>query len=140
MHEKTIDIPTADGRMETFITHPEEGGPFAPVVVYMDVWGLREELYDIARKIAVVGYYVLLPDLYYRWGRIRHQWRDADGRMISMHNLDPERQAQVRAPLQKLSDAMVVADSGAILGFIDRGEPVRPVRSARSAIAWAGAT
>jgi hypothetical protein len=43
MHEKTIEIHTADGRMETFITHPEQGGPFAPVVVYMDVWGLREE-------------------------------------------------------------------------------------------------
>src|SRR5437870_7076994 len=126
MIEKTAAILTADGRMETFITYPEEGGPFAPVVVYMDVWGLREELYDIARKIAVVGYYVLLPDLYYRQGRVRHQWRDADGRMISLHNLDPERQAQVRAPLQQLSDSMVVADSGAILDFIDRGEPVRP--------------
>jgi carboxymethylenebutenolidase len=73
MYERTVDIPTADGRMETFIAHPEEGEPFAPVVVYMDVWGLREELCDIARKIAMVGYYVLLPDLYYRQGRIRHQ-------------------------------------------------------------------
>jgi carboxymethylenebutenolidase len=126
MHEKTVDVPTADGRMETFIAHPEEGGPFAPAVVYMDVWGLREELYDIARKLAVVGYYVMLPDLYYRQGRVRHQWRDPQGRMISLHNLDPERQAQVRAPLQQLSDAMVVADSGALLEFIDRGEPVRP--------------
>jgi carboxymethylenebutenolidase len=125
MREKIVEVTTADGRMETFIVHPEEGGPFAPVVVYMDVWGLREELYDIARKIAVVGYYVLLPDLYYRQGRIRHQWRDPQGRMISMHNLDPERQAQVRVPLQKLSDAMVVADSGALLDFIDQGEPVR---------------
>ena len=43
-----------------------------------------------------------------------------------MHNLDPERQAQVRAPLQKLSDAMVVADSGAILDFLAKNEPVRP--------------
>ena len=47
--------------------------------------------YDIARKVAVVGYYVLLPDLYYRQGRIRHQWRNERGQMISMHNLDPER-------------------------------------------------
>ena len=125
MHEKIIEIPTADGRMETFITHPEADGPFAPVVIYMDVWGLREELYDIARKVAVVGYYVLLPDLYYRQGRIRHQWRNERGQMISMHNLEPERQAQVRAPLQKLSEAMVVADSGAILKFLARGEPVR---------------
>ena len=105
MHERIIEIPTADGRMETFISYPEQGGPFAPVVIYMDVWGLREELYDIARKVAVVGYYVVLPDLYYRQGRIRHQWRNERGQMISMHNLDPERQAQVRAPLQKLSDA-----------------------------------
>ncbi len=82
MHERIIEIPTADA---------EEGGPFAPVVIYMDVWGLREELYDIARKVAVVGYYVLLPDLYYRQGRIRHRWRNERGQMISMHNLDPER-------------------------------------------------
>ena len=58
MHEKIVEIPTADGRMETFITHPEQGGPFAPVVVYMDVWGLREELYDIARKVAVSSYLI----------------------------------------------------------------------------------
>jgi carboxymethylenebutenolidase len=45
MHERIIEIPTADGRMETFISYPEQGGPFAPVVIYMDVWGLREELY-----------------------------------------------------------------------------------------------
>ena len=89
MHEKIIEIPTADGRMETFITHPEADGPFAPVVIYMDVWGLREELYDIARKVAVVGCYVLLPDLYYRQGRIRHQWRNERGQMISMHNDRP---------------------------------------------------
>ena len=55
----------------------------------MDVWGLREELYDIARKVAVVGYYVLLPDLYYRQGRVRHQWHDADGRMSSPLNRMP---------------------------------------------------
>ena len=52
--------------------------------------------------MGVVCYYVVLPYLYYRQGRIRHQWRNERGQMISMHNLDPERQAQVRAPLQKL--------------------------------------
>jgi dienelactone hydrolase len=36
MHERVIEIPTADGRMETFITHPEEGGPFASVVIYTE--------------------------------------------------------------------------------------------------------
>ena len=125
MREKTVNIPTADGQMETFVVHPQESGPFAPVIIYMDVWGLRTELCDIARKVAVVGYYVLLPDLYYRQGRIRHEWRDADGRMISLPKLDSARQAKVLAPARHLSNATVVADSAALLDFIGRGEPVR---------------
>ena len=124
MREKTVNIPTADGQMGTFVVHPEESGPFAPVIIYMDVWGLRTELCDIARKVAVIGYYVLLPDLYYRQGRIRHEWRDADGRMISLPKLDSARQAEVLAPARHLSNATVVADSAALLDFIGRGEPV----------------
>jgi len=56
----------------------------------------------------------------------RHQWRNERGQMISMHNLDAERRAQVLAAGQKLSDGMVVADSGAILDFLANREPVRP--------------
>jgi hypothetical protein len=41
-----VDIPTADRRMETLITYREVDGPFVTAVIYMDVWGLREELYD----------------------------------------------------------------------------------------------
>ena len=57
MIEQMTEIETADGRMDAFVTHPEEGGPFPAVIVLMDIWGLREELFDIARKIAVVGYH-----------------------------------------------------------------------------------
>ena len=111
--------------METFITHPEEGGPFPAVIIYMDFWGVREELFDIARRVGTVGYYCMVPDLYYRQGRIRHEWRDDHGRMISMHNLDPARQREALAPLEQLSNAMVVEDTGALIDFMDRGEPVR---------------
>ena len=40
--------------METFVTHPEAEGPFARVVIYMDVWGLREELYDFLPLLELV--------------------------------------------------------------------------------------
>ena len=141
MIEKYIDIPTADGRMETFISYPEQGGPFAPVVIYMDVWGLREELYDIARKVAVVGYYVVLPDLYYRQGRIRHQWRNERGQMISMHNLDPERQAQVRAPRgPTVSRSMLPAISPAVISHLAMpNSGVRRYAAALQSLVSAGA-
>lgn len=112
--------------METFITHPEQGGPFAAVVLYMDVWGIREELYDIARRIATVGYYCAVPDLYYRQGRVRHAFRDGDNRMISLAKLSDSDRQRVTAPGAKLSDTMVVADTGALSRFLDDGEPVRP--------------
>lgn len=126
MRDRTVAIPTQAGHMETFITHPEQGGPFPPVVLYMDFWGVREELFDLARRVGTVGYYCMVPDLYYRQGRVRHEWRDADNRMISAHRLDPERRRQALIPLEQLSNAMVVEDTAALLEFIGREEPVRP--------------
>ena len=69
MIERTLDIATRDGAMETFIVRPERGGPYPAVLLLMDAPGIREELRDMARRLATVGYCVLLPNLYYRAGR-----------------------------------------------------------------------
>lgn len=66
MIEAEISLATPDGAMGTFTTCPDEGGPFPVVFFYMDAPGIREELRDMARRIATAGYYVLLPNLYYR--------------------------------------------------------------------------
>jgi carboxymethylenebutenolidase len=125
--ERFVEIPTADGRMETFVTHPEQGGPFPPVILYMDVWGVREELYDLARRIATVGYYAMVPDWYYRQGKIQSTFVNDKGERISLDRLSKEEQDKVLAPALKLADAMVVADSGAVLKFLKKGgEPVKP--------------
>jgi carboxymethylenebutenolidase len=69
MREQFVEIKTAKGVMEAFVTHPEGNGPFPAVLFYMDIWGVREELYDIARRVGIVGYYCMVPDFYYRNGR-----------------------------------------------------------------------
>ena len=69
MIEQTVDIATRDGAMETFVYRPERGGPVPAVFLLMDAPGIREELRDMARRLATVGYCVLLPNLYYHAGR-----------------------------------------------------------------------
>jgi carboxymethylenebutenolidase len=68
MNERFVEIKTADGMMEAFVTYPEGDRPFPAVIIYMDIWGVREELYDIARRVGTVGYACLVPDFYYRHG------------------------------------------------------------------------
>ena len=66
MKEKDFDIQTRDGLMTTFVTVPETNGPHPIILLLMDAPGKREELHDMARRFATVGYYVMLPNLYYR--------------------------------------------------------------------------
>jgi len=66
MIERQIAVPTSAGLMSTFMCHPERLGPHPIVIFFMDAPGIREELRDMARRLATVGYYVLLPNLYYR--------------------------------------------------------------------------
>jgi carboxymethylenebutenolidase len=125
MRERVLVVDTPSGRMEMFVTHPEQDGPFPPVILYMDIWGVREELFEIARRVGTVGYYCMVPDFYYRQGKVRHEFRDAQNRMISLHALDDELKQRVTTPGRKLSNQMVIDDTGALLDFVGRGEPVR---------------
>jgi carboxymethylenebutenolidase len=66
MIERQVEIVTPDGRMNTFICHPERLSPHPALLFFMDAPGIREELRDMARRLGTVGYYVMLPNLYYR--------------------------------------------------------------------------
>lgn len=65
MIEQQLKLKTVAGEMSTFVCHPERG-PHPVVLFYMDAPGIREELRDMCRRLASVGYYVMLPNLYYR--------------------------------------------------------------------------
>ena len=62
--------------MNTYIFHPDGPGPHPVVIHYMDPVGVREELSDMCRRLASVGYCLLMPSLHYR--KVRHVDLDAD--------------------------------------------------------------
>ncbi|MFI0976015.1 dienelactone hydrolase family protein [Streptomyces sp. NPDC021093] len=68
MLTKTLQIPTADGRADAFAAFPEGTERHPGVLLYPDAIGVRPELEDKARELAGHGYYVLVPNFYYRHG------------------------------------------------------------------------
>ena len=114
MIDRTERIQTSAGMMDTFIVMPEVERPRA-IILYMDVWGIREEIRSIARTVAETGYACLLPDLYYREGHVRHAFYDEKGRMRTLLSLTKEEQEDVRGPMRRLSDKMVMEDTNTLL-------------------------
>ncbi|MGW3074134.1 MULTISPECIES: dienelactone hydrolase family protein [unclassified Kitasatospora] len=64
-----VDIPTADGTADAYLTHPDDGRAHPGVILYMDAFGLRPHLEAMADRLADAGYTVLVPNAYYRNGR-----------------------------------------------------------------------
>lgn len=111
MIETILDIPTRDGAVETFICHPERAA-FPPVLFLMDAPGIRDELYDMARRLATVGYYVLMPNLYYRAGKDTKYGAD-----VLKHG--SEEHARMRAVRTKMTIPPVMDDIAALIAFAD---------------------
>ncbi|MCH6163758.1 dienelactone hydrolase family protein [Streptomyces marispadix] len=65
---KTLHIPTDDGQADAFAAFPDRGGRHPGVLLYTDAFGVRPVLRRMARELAEHGYYVLVPNLYYRHG------------------------------------------------------------------------
>ncbi len=120
---KAVEIRTPDGTIDAYAAHPDGGGPFPLVVMFMDVWGLREELFGIARRIAAEGYYCVVPNLYYRLGKIRYERRNAAGQMVSFDTLPADLQKEMITLARGISRDMLRTDVAAILDFT-RHEPV----------------
>jgi carboxymethylenebutenolidase len=115
MIEKEISLSTKHGLMPTFVTHPSDAGAHSAIIFYMDAPGIREELRVMARRIARQGYYCILPDLYYRLGKLRFDTQRRDAAMSVV----------IRTVRQSLTNALVVDDTAAIFSYLDGQEAVK---------------
>ena len=111
MIDQQIDIATKDGKTTTFITHPERGGPFPVIIFYMDAPAIREELRDMARRLGTSGYYVMLPNMYYRSG------------VMEIGPIPPDPEAPQRKRMFEFMNSinipMVMEDTKALLAFAE---------------------
>ncbi|MEU8544110.1 dienelactone hydrolase family protein [Streptomyces sp. NPDC048717] len=65
---KTLQVPTTDGQADAFAAFPDNGEQHPGVLMYADGFGIRPVLREMARELAGHGYYVLVPNIFYRHG------------------------------------------------------------------------
>jgi carboxymethylenebutenolidase len=69
MSQQDVTIPTADGDARAFVFTPDAGdGPWPAAIIFMDAPAIRPALFEMGERLAQAGYYVLLPDMFWRAG------------------------------------------------------------------------
>ncbi|MCX5231239.1 dienelactone hydrolase family protein [Streptomyces sp. NBC_00233] len=111
---KTLRIPTADGEADAFAALPDHGERHPGVLMYADGFGIRPVLREMARELAAHGYYVLVPNPFYRHG---------PAPVVELPEfIGEEARPAIFAELMPLIEAhtteRVLSDADAYLGFL----------------------
>ncbi|SNS27216.1 carboxymethylenebutenolidase [Streptosporangium subroseum] len=114
MPTKTLRIPTADGQADAFAAFPDDGERHPGVLMYADGFGIRPVLREMARELAGHGYYVLVPNFFYRHG---------PAPVIELpEHIGEEVRPAIFAQLMPLIEAhtteRILRDADAFLGFL----------------------
>lgn len=113
MPQITLSIATDDGQCPAHVFTPSARGPWPGVLFYMDGIGIRPALFTMGERMAAAGYYVLLPDLFYRGG----PYAPVDARKLFG---DPEMRAAFSKRLAGLvSIEKTMSDTRAFLAHLD---------------------
>ncbi|MGF7231815.1 dienelactone hydrolase family protein [Arachidicoccus sp.] len=112
---KEIAIQTADGVTDGYAFYPENKSSLAPVIFYMDVFGVRDSLFAMAQRMADWGYYVLVPNLYYRKGK-------KISFLPSVTAKSELRRNEMLQTMQSLTMQEVMADTKYYLDFVFKQE------------------
>lgn len=112
MTEAVIEVTTPDGVMTTRTFHQGPGRAYPVVVFYMDGLGVRETLVEMARHIAAEGYFVALPNLFYRSG----PYAPFDGASVFG---DPNERARIMGLIKEVTLGRVMSDTAALLEHLN---------------------
>jgi carboxymethylenebutenolidase len=115
-----IDIETRDGRCPSYVYRPSGTGPWPAVLVFMDGLAIRPAMLQLGERLATHGYFVLLPDLFYRAG----PYEPMDPRAVFS---DPgKRKVLMEKYFAVATSANIMADTRAFLDHLAGQQDVKP--------------
>jgi carboxymethylenebutenolidase len=120
VNQHRVDLQIEDGTLDAYIfqpaaiarnpSAPEHTGPWPAVVMYMDAFGIRPALGDMAQRLASHGYVVALPNLYHRT-----PFAPFDPKQVAVEG--PER-ARFKGMVAAINGPMVMRDTAALISHL----------------------
>jgi carboxymethylenebutenolidase len=115
-----IDIRTKDGTCPSYVYRPSGSGPWPAVLVFMDGLGIRPAVLEVGERLATYGYFVLLPDLFYRSG----PYEPMDPRAVFT---DPDKRKLLLEKFFALAtQANIMGDTREFLDYLAAQPDVKP--------------
>jgi carboxymethylenebutenolidase len=110
--EADVTVKTPDGNADAALFTPPGKGPFAGVLIWTDIAGLRPAFREMGRRLAASGYVVLVPNPFYRSAK-------APVVDASFNFNDPEQRKRLFAMRAAMTPDGVDRDALAYVGFLD---------------------
>ena len=114
-----VEIRTADGVCPSYVYRPLGDGPWPAVLVFMDGVGIRDAMLEVGERLATYGYFVLLPDLFYRSG----PYAPMDARTVFT---DPDQRKALGKYFALATLPNLMRDTRAFLDYISAQPDVKP--------------
>ncbi len=115
-----VEIKTRDGSCPSYVYRPTGAGPWPAVLVYMDGLAIRPAMLQLGERLATHGYFVLLPDLFYRAG----PYEPMDPKAVFS---DPQKRKILMGKYFAVAtSANIMSDTRAFLDYLATQRDVRP--------------
>ena len=115
--ETNVEIKTPDGTCDAAFIHPASGA-HPSVIIWPDAFGLRPSMRDMAKRLAMAGYTVLVPNPFYRVAKAP-VWEDAS--KVNFQEVRPKL-GPLMGSIQ--ADGAVEKDAPAFIAWLDMQKQV----------------
>jgi carboxymethylenebutenolidase len=133
MSRQDVAIKTPDGEARAFVFTPDSGaGPWPAVIFYMDALAIRPALFEMGERLASNGYYVLLPDMFWRLGG----YEPMDAKRVFA---EPEKMQEVFTKYMGSSDPeRAMRDTGGFLDWLSKQPKAKADKVGVMGYCWGG--
>jgi carboxymethylenebutenolidase len=112
MLDTDVVVTTPNGSCDAALIHPKGKGQWPGVIMFVDIFGLRPTMRDMAKRLAADGYTVLVPNPYYRTTK-------APGLPSTIDFTSADDRAKIAKVREPMTDQAVMSDTTAYVKFLD---------------------